>query len=105
MDNKINAIAQAIAQQHGRAIFSAGDALKIVGLGGANHDNTARQLIYRRRYPFTVIKIGGRNWVTAIDIASVFCADGNVNNHTDNLDPAPPKRGPGRPRKLAGGVV
>ena len=103
MDNKINAIAQSIAQQYGRAIFSAGDALKISGLGGDNPANTARQLIYRGTYPFPHVKIGGRNCVSAIDIAAAFCS-GREDNQPDNGATAPVKRGPGRPRKMAEGA-
>lgn len=102
MDTKINAIAQSIAQQYGRAIFSAGDALKIAGLGGDNPANVARQLIYRRRYPFHISKISGRNCVSAIDIAQAFCA--GEDNQQNNADSRPVKRGPGRPKKIAGGV-
>lgn len=103
MENKIKDIAQSIAQQYGRAIFSAGDALKIAGLGGDNPANVARQLIYRGTYPFRVAKIGGRNCVAAIDIASAFC-DGHDDNQSDNGATAPEKRGPGRPRKIVGGA-
>ncbi len=103
MENKIKDIAQVIAQQYGRAIFSAGDALKIAGLGGNNPDNTARQLIYRGTYPFTVAKIGGRNCVAVIDIAAAF-AEGREDNQQDNGATAPMKRGPGRPRKIVGGA-
>jgi hypothetical protein len=102
MDNKINAIAQSIAQQYGRAIFSAGEALKIVGLGGADPANVARQLIYRGTYPFSVAKIGGRNCVTAIDIAAKFA---KKNANEDNLDAPVIRRGRGRPRKIAGGDI
>lgn len=102
MQPKIDEIARSIAQQHGAAIFSAGDALKIAGLGGDNPDNTARQLIYRRRYPFRVTKISGRNCVSAIDIAAVFCKK-DKDNQQNQADAAPGKRGPGRPRKIAGG--
>ena len=103
MDNKINAIALSIAQQHGRAIFSAGDALKIAGLGGNNPANVARQLIYRGTYPFRVAKIGGRNCVAAIDIAAAF-AEGREDNQQDNGATAPIKRGPGRPKKISLGA-
>ena len=103
MDTKINAIARSIAQQYGRAIFSAGDALKIAGLGGNNPANVARQLIYRGTYPFAVAKIGGRNCVAAIDIAAAF-AEGREDNQQDNGATAPMKRGPGRPRKTVGGA-
>lgn len=103
MENKIKDIAQSIAQQYGRAIFSAGDALKITGLGGSNPANTARQLIYRGTFPFRCIKVGGRNCVTAVDIAAVFCP-GPDHNQEDNGITAQVKRGPGRPRKVTGGA-
>ena len=103
MDTKINAIAQSIAQQYGRAIFSAGDALKIAGLGGDNPANTARQLIYRRTYPFPYTKVGGRNVVSVIDIAAAFCPQ-RSDNQQDNGITTPVKRGPGRQKKIAGGA-
>lgn len=103
MENKVKDIAQSIAQQYGRAIFSAGDALKIAGLGGDNPANVARQLIYRGTYPFQHTKIGGRNCVAVINIAAAFCSE-SEDNQPDNGATAPVKRGPGRPRKISGGA-
>lgn len=103
MEDKINAIAQSIAQKYGRVIFSAGEALKIAGFGGDNPANVARQLIYRGTYPFAFAKICGRNCVAVVDIAAAF-ARGPEDNQQNNGATARLKRGPGRPKKIVAGA-
>lgn len=86
----------------GRLAIHPGEALYLIGysrtLEGAK--KTARNLIYRNAFPLPLTLVAGHYRVLVPDLFRGLGLDG-ADPPEPAVQPAMPKRGPGRPRKIA----
>jgi hypothetical protein len=86
----------------GRLAIHPGEALYLIGysrtLQGAK--KTARNLIYRNEFPLPLTLVAGHQRVLVPDLVRVLGLDASAPQDAV-AKPTIPKRGPGRPRKLA----
>lgn len=86
----------------GRLAIHPGEALYLIGysrtLEGAK--KTARNLIYRNAFPLPLTMVAGHYRVLVPDLFRGLGLDGSAVPELA-VQPAMPKRGPGRPRKMA----
>ena len=85
-----------------RALINAHEIYQVITPGPKNPKRAATESISRGEFPVQTIKINGRRYVRLVDLAQLI--DSSIDNAVDNRSNKPEKRGPGRPRKIAGGA-
>lgn len=98
----MDTIAILAKQFENRALIHAHEIYRIITPGPKNPKRAATESISRGEFPVPTVKINGRRYVRIVDLASLI--DGSLDNQSDNLKSRPTRRGPGRPRKIAGGA-
>ena len=94
---------QILVKQFGnRALINAHEIYQVIPPGPKNPKRAATESISRGEFPLPTIKLNGRRYVRLVDLAELI--DAGVDNTVDNTSIKPAKRGPGRPRKIAGGA-
>lgn len=86
-----------------RAIILAHEIYQVIPPGPKNPRRAATESISRGEFPVPTLKINGRRYVRLVDLAELI--DAGIDNAVDNQSIKPKKRGPGRPRKIAGGAA
>ena len=85
-----------------RPIINASEIYKVLLPGPKNPQRAATESISRGEFPLPTIKINGRRYVRLVDLAQLI--DSGIDNAVDNQSISACRRGPGRPRKIAGGA-
>lgn len=91
------------AQFENRALINAHEIYEVITPTPKHPQRTATEAICRGEFPLPTVKINGRRYVRLVDLAALI--DSAIDNASDNHLIAPCKRGPGRPRKIAGGAL
>lgn len=92
-----------LAEKFGhRAAIRAHEIYDVITPGPKNPERASTEAISRGEFPLPTIKINGRRYVRLVDLAALI--DGALDNRSNNLEIRPTRRGPGRPRKIAGGA-
>lgn len=95
-------LGQLDARFGGRPAVTPGEALAALpGMAQADPESAAQQRIGRGTYPFPFRLVAGRNVVLVVDIAVVLAG---VDPDQQATSQPARRRGPGRPRKIAGGA-
>ena len=85
-----------------RPLIAACEIYQVITPGPKNPQRAATEAISRGEFPIPTVKINGRRYVRLVDLAQLI--DAGIDNAVDNRSNKPEKRGPGRPRKIAGGA-
>ena len=85
-----------------RLIIYASEIYKVLLPGPKNPQRATTEAISRGEFPVQTIKINGRRYVRLVDLAELI--DSGIEHAVDNQSIRPARRGPGRPRKIAGGA-
>ena len=86
-----------------RALINAHEIYQVITPGPKNPKRAATESISRGEFPLPTIKINGRRYVRLVDLAQLI--DSGIYNAVDNHSISACRRGPGRPRKIAGGTI
>lgn len=86
-----------------RPIINAAEIYKVLLPGPKNPQRATTEAICRGEFPLPTLKINGRRYVRLVDLAQLI--DSGIDNAVDNKSIRPARRGPGRPRKIAGGAA
>ena len=86
-----------------RPIINASEIYKVLLPGPKNPQRATTEAICRGEFPLPTLKINGRRYVRLVDLAGLI--DSGVDNAVNNQPIKHEKRGPGRPRKIAGGAA
>ena len=98
----MNTITILAARFDNRAIIAAHEIYQVIPPGPKNPKRAATESISRGEFPLPTLKINGRRYVRLVDLAQLI--DSGIDNAVDNQSIRPARRGPGRPRKFAGGA-
>ena len=91
-----------VKQFENRALIRAHEIYQVITPGPRNPERATTEAISRGEFPLQTIKLNGRRYVRLSDLAELI--DSKLDNTEDNQSIKPEKRGPGRPRKIAGGA-
>ena len=92
------------ARFQNRPLIHAAEVYQVITPGPKNPQRAATEAISRGEFPLPTVKINGRRYVRLLDLAALIDGVDNHNNNPNTPEQIANKRGPGRPRKIAGGA-
>ncbi|MHB1872014.1 MAG: hypothetical protein ACYCT1_14340 [Steroidobacteraceae bacterium] len=100
MQTQTQTLAILAARFDNRAVIKAEEIYSVLVPTPKNPRRTAIEAISRGEFPVATIKINNRRYVRLVDLAAVIDGAAGTNLAIISTD----RRGPGRPRKIAGGA-